>query len=85
MTQPTIQSIQIQEAVKRAVEEAMERKKINQEISDIDKELDNIHLFRDILGIRYIPTVDIINPKLFNVPYGVYEKKLKGWGRPYGY
>ena len=74
MTPPTTQSIQIQEAVKRAVEEAMERKKINQQISDIDRELDNIHLFRDILGIRYIPTVDIINPKLFNVPYGVWEE-----------
>ena len=74
MTPPTTQSIQIQEAVKRAVEEAMERKKINQQISDINRELDNIHLFRDILGIRYIPTVDIINPKLFNVPYGVWEE-----------
>jgi len=70
----TEQETEIQEAVKKAVVEAMEKKKMNKEIKDIVKELDNIHLFRDILGIRYIPTVDIRNPKLFNVPYGEWEE-----------
>ena len=61
MTQLTEQ--QIQEKVNQVIEEAMEKKKIKNQLREVDKELNNIYLFRDILGIRYIPAVTIINER----------------------
>lgn len=54
---------QIQEQVNQVIKEAMEKKKIKNQLMEVDKELNNIFLFRDILGIRYIPAVTIINEK----------------------
>ena len=66
MTQqlPTQESIQIQQTVKRVIEEAMEKKRIQKELTAINKELDNIYLFRDILGIRYIPAVNVVREEI---------------------
>jgi len=67
---------QIQEKVNKVIEDALEKKRINKQISEVDKELNNIHLFKNILGIRYIPGSSIINES---------PKSKKRWGRSYDY
>ena len=67
---------QIQEKVNKVIEDAMEKKRIKKQINEVNKELSNIFLFRDILGIRYIPANIIINES---------PKLKKGFGRSYGY
>ena len=61
MNQLEISNQSIQETIKRSIEEATEKKRIKNEIAKVDRELNNIFLFKEILGIRYIPAVTIIN------------------------
>ena len=63
MVRMEITEQQIQEKVNKVIEDAMEKKRIKKKINEVDKELSNIFLFRDILGIRYIPANIIINEK----------------------
>lgn len=63
MVKMEITQQQIQEKINKVIEDAMEKKRINKQLSEVDKELNNIHLFREILGIRYIPGSTIINNK----------------------
>lgn len=81
MIPPTTQSLEIQETVKQVIEDAIEKKRIKKQINAVDRELDNIFVFRDVLGIRYIPAKSFINNSPIKQESEGYEKAKKALNR----